>query len=79
MLASLSCRSSMEYITFVMRWLSNHYSIDKMRCNFDFVNSTLEEINTTYMNYKGGDVSYYVKMYKLIQLYETERAIENLD
>ena len=68
----------MEYITFVMRWLASHYSKEEMRYKFSFVNSTLEEINTTYMNYKGGDVSYYVKMYKLIQLYETERALENL-
>lgn len=69
----------MDYITFVMRWLSSHYSNEEERYKFDFVNSTLEEIYTTNMNYKGGDVSFYVKMYKLIQLYETERALENLE
>lgn len=79
MRASLSCRSSMDYITFVMRWLGSHYSKEEDRFKFDFVNSTLEEIYTTYLNYNGSDVSYYVKMYKMIQLYETEKALENLE
>lgn len=69
----------MEYITFVGRWLLSHHSKEEMCLKFDFVNSTLEEIKTLINSYVGGDVSYYVKMYKLIQLYETERALENLE